>query len=367
MTLATVACQMERIRIASLLLVAGLLGSCVGTTKPIEQVRRVAVRPIKAKLTRSQDSTQFDEVKCGVQDAEGNLWFGTTREGVYRYDGKGFSQFTVKDGLTNNTVWSILADRNGSVWFGTDSGLSRWDGKSILRIPISLRPQKEHSPSHAPPTDPAVWSSREDKNGTIWIGTAGGMLCLKHGVLSIFLDDTKVKNPGHLTLKMVEDVHEDGNGILWFASGMPPGEEGLCRFDGTTLTQLKPGGERWIRTITENPEGVLWLGTRHVGTWKLTGSHFSQYSKDAHLGVPRLVDRSGNIWFSGEESENVINSYTGIWRYDGNTLKNYTVKDGMDELFVWCMVEDRSGNIWLGTRNMGLYRFDGKSFKSFSK
>jgi ligand-binding sensor domain-containing protein len=193
------------------------------------------------------------------------------------------------------------------------------------------------------------------------------MMRLKDGILSKFLDDPKVKNPSHLTLKMVEDIREDRNGTLWFASGMPPGEEGLCRFDGNALTQFKPAGESWLRTVFENREGVLWLGTRHTGTWIYDGKAFSPFSKDPHLGVPRLVDRSGNIWFSGEESENGVNSYTGIWRYDGKKLRNYTAKDGMPEFYIWCMVEDRTGNIWLGTRNMGLYRFDGKSFTSFSE
>ena len=193
------------------------------------------------------------------------------------------------------------------------------------------------------------------------------MLCLKGGVLSNFLKDPTLKNPSHLTLKMVEGIHEDRNGTFWFASGMPPGEEGLCRLDGNTLTQFKPGGERWMRTVLENPNGVLWLGTRHIGTWNYDGKFFTKFSKEPRLGLPRLVDRSGNVWFSGEESENGVNSYTGIWRYDGKSLRNFTAKDGLGEFYVWCMVEDRTGNIWFGTRNMGLYRFDGKAFKSFSK
>lgn len=356
---------MSRVPLLCLPLTAALMCSCTGSTNLVEE-RQVPPRPTTAKLTRSQGSTQYDEVKCGLQDAVGNLWFGTTGEGVYRYDGKGFSQFTAKDGLSNNTVWSILEDNKGRIWFGTDSGLSRWDGKSIACISLSPGRENTHSPDNALPAELAVWSLRQDRHGTIWIGTGSGMLCLKDGVLSNFLEDPKLKNPSRLTLKMVEAIHEDRKGNIWFASGMPPGEEGLCRFDGTTLAQFKPGDQRWIRTVLEKRDGVLWLGTRSLGTWKYDGKSFSQFSKEPNLGVPRLVDRSGNIWFSGEESENGVNSYTGIWRYDGKNLRNYTAKDGMGEFYVWCMVEDRAGNIWLGTRNMGLYRFDGKSFTPFS-
>ena len=109
----------------------GLLCSCNGTTNQVVRDRKALLRPIKAKLTRSQESTQYDEVKCGLQDAAGNLWFGTTHEGVYHYDGKGFSQFTVSDGLSDNTVWSILEDRKGRIWFSgeeSENGISSYTG-----------------------------------------------------------------------------------------------------------------------------------------------------------------------------------------------------------------------------------------------
>lgn len=289
--------------------------SCTGSTNLVEE-RQVPPRPTTAKLTRSQGSTQYDEVKCGLQDAVGNLWFGTTGEGVYRYDGKGFSQFTAKDGLSNNTVWSILEDNKGRIWFGTDSGLSRWDGKSIACISLSPGRENTHSPDNALPAELAVWSLRQDRHGTIWIGTGSGMLCLKDGVLSNFLEDPKLKNPSRLTLKMVEAIHEDRKGNIWFASGMPPGEEGLCRFDGTTLAQFKPGDQRWIRTVLEKRDGVLWLGTRSLGTWKYDGKSFSQFSKEPNLGVPVLsIGRAT----SGSRAKNPKTALTATRGYGATT------------------------------------------------
>jgi ligand-binding sensor domain-containing protein len=48
----------------------------------------------------------------------GNLWFGTTGEGVYKYDGKSFSQFTASNGLNSNKVYCILEDKDGKIWIG---------------------------------------------------------------------------------------------------------------------------------------------------------------------------------------------------------------------------------------------------------
>ena len=51
----------------------------------------------------------YPQVRCGLQDRAGDLWFGTTGEGVFRYDGKGFTQYTVGDGLNSNTVCRLVS------------------------------------------------------------------------------------------------------------------------------------------------------------------------------------------------------------------------------------------------------------------
>jgi ligand-binding sensor domain-containing protein len=348
-----------------------LFTSSYGSVKPSVQESSVISRTPKPKLTKTQGSNEHNTTRCGLQDKAGNLWFGTTGEGVYRYDGKGFTQYTVQDGLNSNTVWYILEDKKGRIWFGTDSGLSRWDGKRIRHVPISpalgLSVPTTPSPSQKLPAQPAVWSMLEDKRGTIWFGTSEGMVCYKDGVFSPLLEKDKVKNASRLHLKMVDDMLEDRQGNVWFASGMPPGMEGLCRFDGTSVTRFKPGGEGWIRSVRQDRNGNLWLGTRHKGVWRYDGKAFSRFTEQPGLGMPVLVDRSGNIWFSGEEHANAIESRTGIWRYDGKAFRNFSTKEGMGNLGVWCMVEDRDGNIWVGTRNTGLYRYDGRSFTCFSE
>ena len=79
-------------------------------------------------------------------------------------------------------------------------------------------------------------------------------------------------------------------------------------------------------------------------------------------------DKWGNIWF-GTEHGNMTKreAMGGVWRYDGNSFKNFITKDGLGNMSVFSIVEDRAGNIWVGTRNTGLYRYDGKTFTSFSE
>jgi ligand-binding sensor domain-containing protein len=60
----------------------------------------------------------------------------------------------------------------------------------------------------------------------------------------------------------------------------------------------------------------------------------------------------------------LIASYTGVWRYDGKLFTNIT--SAISSPSFWDVLEDRKGNLWLGTRDSGVYRFNGKSFQHFT-
>ena len=105
------------------------------------------------------DSTLF----CLVEDRAGNLWFGTRDAGASRYNGKEFLSYTIKDGLANDDVRSIIEDRQGHLWFGTQGGVSRYDGRVFQTLSS---------------TDGLggniVQDMHEDRNGDIWIATLDG-------------------------------------------------------------------------------------------------------------------------------------------------------------------------------------------------
>ena len=65
------------------------------------------------------------------QDRQGDLWLGTQRDGVFRYDGQTFSAFGVFGGLPGPYVRSILEDLEGNLWFSTNRGVSRFDGRTF--------------------------------------------------------------------------------------------------------------------------------------------------------------------------------------------------------------------------------------------
>ncbi len=212
--------------------------------------------------------------------------------------------------MNSNIVWSILQDKSGNIWFGTDSGVCRFDGKAIIRIPIAVTNGLTFYPNNLsnnnPPAKNEVWSMIQDKSGIIWFGTTAGVYFYDGKTFTRFLDHQSVINSNGLSLKSVQCMLEDKNGIILFGSG-PMASECLCRYDGKSITNIKPGGEVWIRYILEDGNGNLWLGTRHQGIWCYDGKTFTKFIEggelglhDNDIGLSALTDKAGNIWLTGK-------------------------------------------------------------------
>ncbi len=350
-----------------LLLVCLFFASCNGQTKQTNEntAGQLSFTSRKTKLTKTQGANEHQNVHCSLQAKDGNLWFGTTGEGVFRYDGTAFTQFTEKDGLSNNSIWSILEDKLGNIWFGTDDGISRFDGRTISRVSFSVTssnsfltmPQMGKS---------AVWSILQDKSGMIWFGTSQDLYCYDGKSFSRFLDRSNILNNQKLQLKWIQCFLEDSSGTIWMGSG-PNAMEGVVQFDGKSVTSAKPNGDGWIRYMVKDKNENIWFGGRSRGNFIYNGKTFVNFTGKAEIGNPVLIDRSGNVWFNGVEKQSTVESVGGIWCYDGKTFKNYTTADGIGKYFAFSMLEDRNKNIWIGTRSCELYRYDGKNFAPFSE
>jgi ligand-binding sensor domain-containing protein len=67
-------------------------------------------------------------------DRAGNIWFPIEHSGIYRYDGKSFTNFHRKQGLASNAVQCFFEDREGRVWVGGVFGLFRYDGNTFFPV-----------------------------------------------------------------------------------------------------------------------------------------------------------------------------------------------------------------------------------------
>ena len=353
----------------TLLLLSLFWTSCNGQIKSSPDNNNTAHEPARvahtARLIKPPGSDPNYNIHCSLEDKRGHLWFGTSGDGVYRYNGKEFILYTEEDGLSNNTIWCMLEDHDGNIWFGTDDGLSYYDGKNIQKISFQSKNKFSVVANNMEPGKNPVWSMMQDKSGILWVGTSKDLYCYDGTSFNRFLDRDHILNPQNLQLTWVQSLLEDSDGTIWIGSG-PIAQEGVIRYNGTTLISEKPTGDGWIRKIVQDSSHNIWFSGRSQGVFLYDGKSFNKFTAMENIGSALLVDKRGHVWFDGGEKLNTIESDGGIWCYDGTSFINYNTKHGLGHYSVWSMLEDRSGNIWFGTRNSELYRFDGETFENFN-
>ncbi|QHT71904.1 histidine kinase [Rhodocytophaga rosea] len=247
-------------------------------------------------LTSNIPSPSFWDV---VEDRKGNLWFASRDSGVYYYNGKSFQHFTTKDGLASNVALHIYEDKTGNIWVGA----SRYDGRSFRNFTT-----KDGFPSNS------IRLLLEDKTGKLWFGAQGENMFVYDGKTF-----TVLKNIDGKAFNNVWSIIEDKKGNIWF------GADGLWRYDGSTFTKVS---ERGAYAIIEDKKGNIWTtGGVNSGAWALSRyDEKSLYSKKPTvteiksqsvmlLGI--LEDTKGNIWFG---------SGGGVYRYDGKTITDFKNK-----------------------------------------
>tara|TARA_R110002049_G_scaffold33375_3_gene109739 strand:- start:1503 stop:2609 length:1107 start_codon:yes stop_codon:yes gene_type:complete len=314
-------------------------------------------------------------VQCSLKDRAGNLWFGTA-DGLYKYDGESFTRFGMADGLNNSTIYSLLEDNNGKIWIGTYAGLCTYDPSTILKtggkiftevkipIPENLAPNDNptHGDSHW------VYSMLQAKNGAIWFVTIDGVY-VYNGKSFEFFEIDKNGNGFLSPNSMVERILEDKEGNIWLGGRT---NDGIYRYDGKSITNFKlqeltlqfesrQVSHSWGWPQLQDKNGNIWF-SNWAGVYRYDGKTFTSFTKSDGLpgynGVVKMIieDKNGKLWFGGD---------LGLSLYDGNSFTLFN--DGLMNPDIWTILEDKTGNIWVGTREMGLYLFDGKKFINYSE
>ena len=254
-----------------------------------------------------------------LEDRKGNLWFGSIGSGVYYYDGRSFQNFTTKDGLVNNDIVCIYEDKIGNIWFGANGGASRYDGISFRNYMMTGDVMNEDRTGRSfPDIRPnEVNSIIEDKTGKFWFGTRG----------KAFVYDARLND-------------EVGQ--------------------GKTFTVFTHNGKPFInvRAIIEDKKGSIWLGGND-GLWRYDGSTFTNFMKN--FGGFIYEDRNGNIWTGSEIPEG-----WALSRYDERSLsdKKPTITEIKSKEVIFGILEAYDGRIWFGAGD-GVYRYDGNTITDF--
>ena len=274
-----------------------------------------------------------------AEDSEGYLWFATWDNGVSRFDGDEFQNFTKQDGLVDDCVHFVLQDNRDRLWFGTLNGVCWYDGADFHHLEddgIAGR---------------AVQFIYEDSEGRIWCGghrTLGyydGTVF--HDLIPLYLQHYE-QPPSPYLPKQCRGIVEDPEGQMWF------GFDYLIRFDGTSFHRYeeKEGLPPCLTAyaVHRDDNGKVWFGHHRLQNelWCYVDGAFRSVQIDLG-GVLRRIqcDGTGRMWLSTSD---------GVLYQDGDGFSRFTPADGLPHPAVKAVFQDRDHQLWFATwGGVGLY------------
>ncbi|HEX2869325.1 MAG TPA: two-component regulator propeller domain-containing protein [Ignavibacteriales bacterium] len=284
-----------------------------------------------------------------VIDNQDNKWIATS-VGLGKFDGTNWTVYNKSNsGLPHNIVRCLAIDKNGDKWIGTDSGLVKFDGKNWT----------VYTKSNSSLPDDRIRGVAIDKDGFVWAGTKeGGVVSFDGYNWRNFVDP----NPEGL-VKYINTVFVDKNNVKWIGTS----GGGLGKFDGYNWTFFTKANSysscNSFISIVFDSKGVLWAGTYSGGIEMFDGTKYgwaSYFPKITRLLEHKWVlgvgiDQSGAKW--------VGTNNIGLWKFEQvNGVDTWSAYDSLNSpLKDTCIVSiavDKYNNKWIGTYTKGLYIYN---------
>ena len=303
----------------------------IGTPHGLLRLNRdaMSLEPFGAGVLR----TAINQITA---DNKNNLWLGTSDHGLVRVTAGQATQFNASDGLTDNKVYSVFEDREGSIWVGTAGGLDRFRDTKFTTLTV-----KEGLPSNDASTAIAA------RDGSIYVLCSyGGLARIKDGkVISVLK-----KVPGLPSIHGAA-LFQDHMGAIWMAAF-----GALVKIDEGKVTVFKSDArlsKEYISTIIEDDEGLM-VGTSASAMFRVKNGRTSPFlvrgqktplTDSGNYVFSTVRQASGTIWFG---------TVKGLFRYDPGKMP---VRQAGIDFPVTTISEDGRGNLWLGGRVPGIARF----------
>ncbi|MEQ9423978.1 MAG: two-component regulator propeller domain-containing protein [Cyclobacteriaceae bacterium] len=297
-----------------------------------------------------------------------------------------FDRISLKEGLSQSTVWDMAQDHEGFMWFGTQNGLNKYNGYDFT---VYKNQADTNSISYN-----FIRSLSVDAHGNLWIGTDNGLNKLNtstntiknffqaDGILSnniwciqqydessILVGSNKgidIIDPGtdsikHSILKgtHVYSISKSSDNTLWIGT-----DNGLVAYDVKADKEITLGNLELsniqIVDLIEDKDGNIWLGTANNGIILVRPDlkstiHFRyQPTDESSLSNNQVSavfqDSMGCIWIGTRNGLNLYNpidqSFQRYYQTSNNRSLSYD--------YVKSIFEDRSGALWFGTDGGGL-------------
>ena len=188
-----------------------------------------------------------------LEDREGNLWVGTEASGLQILRDSRFRTFSAHEGLSSDSVSTVVEDHAGRLWVGTTNS-----GLNVVTLTGIQPGEPTFAPVHAALTSEVVLSLAAAPNGDLWVGTPDGLNRIRYGAV-----DTYTSFDG-LPDDFIRSLLVDTDGSIWIGTRhglahmtFPPGLP--ARID--TYTQANGLGNDLVGAMTRDSDGDLWVAT----------------------------------------------------------------------------------------------------------
>ena len=323
------------------------------------------------------DDPRVPELKQGWITAlrgsrDGGLWIACDGHGVIRIKDGEISRFNETNGLPSNLTRCLLEARDGSVWIGSEAGLTHYREGSFTQFgeaeglsDISVRALFEDddgsirvatrrglstlSPNRSINTNNfepgwnanalrAVWT---DRSGNVWAGSTHGLHRVQEGKTSHYEIEDGLPD------RRINCLLEDRESQLWVGT-----YSGLVRMvNAKVVPRNKRGGlfGDHVHTLYEDREGNVWAGAQD-GLYRLRPVRFTTYTTEQGLGRNNVMsvceDRAGTLWMATWDG--------GLSALRDGLIKTYTMADGLTQNELLSLLETRDGSLWIGMDFVGV-------------
>jgi ligand-binding sensor domain-containing protein/signal transduction histidine kinase len=334
--------------------------------------------------------TMTDMVGKLYQDRQSRLWVQTL-DGLQLFDAarQGFSAFRHNpadpSSLGANRILSMYEDRSNLLWVASNgSGVNTLLPQKFALYRLSDAPEASARPSHtAHSPSPQRSGGRfhflkgiaEDRDGTLWIAEYDHGLRKFDRTTGVFTEHKDRRTSSSFGMNSLLCLHVDSTGIIWFGGSFnrlgcfDPRTQQFSYFENTAV-KPSSGDAVWItymRFLTEDREGNLWLATDHNGL-HVFNKHTKRYTAHflgSHDVSCVMVSRSGNI-YAGTDGAGmyVLSPQNGapksslrfnVRRFmpEANKITSLSPNNSIKYFY-----EDPEGMVWIAMDGGGLNRFD---------
>jgi ligand-binding sensor domain-containing protein/signal transduction histidine kinase len=321
----------------------------------------------------SSPSLPGNDIRCLLETHDGALWIGSS-EGLARWKDGAVTAFTTRDGLPGNGIRTLAERSNGELWVGTDSGSAHLSGERFVGLADQSANEPDENqfaamlangtkatagkgtvqiePANGPLINLSVGKELpgskiqalfSDREGSLWIGTNGGLARWVAGKVQLL----PVTDP--LASASVLALMEDHEGNLWV--GTETGGLHILRDQRFHTTGSRDGlSSDSTTTVVEDAAGTLWVGTSGVGLNALhrngagtntVKTYSVQNGLLSDVVLSLAAAPNGDLW---------VGTPDGLNRIHGSTVTSFTSADGLPDDFIRSLLADADGSLWIGTR-----------------